>query len=80
MQIFSFCMAASKTINYNVFSKNYGAPEEIRTPDPQTRSLVPYPKPATGQGSLAHHSSRETTSGVISNNNSRRQTMLRAPL
>jgi hypothetical protein len=39
MQIFSFCMAYFSARFYPVFSMDYGAPEEIRTPDPQIRSL-----------------------------------------
>jgi hypothetical protein len=39
MQIFSFCMANFGTKFYPVFSMDYGALEEIRTPDPQIRSL-----------------------------------------
>ena len=39
MQIFSFCMAVLSAAILNLFSSNYGAPEEIRTPDPQIRSL-----------------------------------------
>jgi hypothetical protein len=40
MQIFSFCMAYFSTQFYPAFSMGYGAPEEIRTPDPQIRSLL----------------------------------------
>jgi hypothetical protein len=39
MQIFSFCMAVFGSIFYDGSSESYGAPEEIRTPDPQIRSL-----------------------------------------
>jgi hypothetical protein len=44
MQIFSFCMADFITQFYPVFKMDYGAPEEIRTPDPQIRSLIPEPR------------------------------------
>jgi hypothetical protein len=43
MQIFSFCMADFSTQFCPVLSMDYGAPEEIRTPDLQIRSLVLYP-------------------------------------
>jgi hypothetical protein len=61
MQIFSFCMAASKTIFYDVFSNNYGAPEEIRTPDPQIRSLVLYSVEPRRFPQSASHQSRGGT-------------------
>ena len=36
-------MKALKLLGLNGFQKRNGAPEEIRTPDPQIRSLVLYP-------------------------------------
>jgi hypothetical protein len=39
MQIFSFCMAVLNVVFLLILTVIYGAPEEIRTPDPQIRSL-----------------------------------------
>jgi hypothetical protein len=39
MQIFSFCMAVLTDRAFVFIPVVYGAPEEIRTPDPQIRSL-----------------------------------------
>jgi hypothetical protein len=38
-----------RVVQIVALTMNYGAPEEIRTPDPQIRSLEAYPKPVIGK-------------------------------